>query len=232
MTSPRRSPYRLGSEVFKTKESIAEYVRRVLHSSEPERPIEGDVGAVIRDLLQLHPSAQQKIGCGVAAIVVREDRRFKSRHFHILRTDGSDVDFSYRQCIQPSTARADATLAFRAAIADQIASFKARFFAGYGALSGSLCCPLSYEPLTMAGSHVDHKPPKTFARLLAQFLEEHNLDINTIPTFPAPYGEGNVLAADLSATFDAWHRQHADLRVISSYANLNLVSPDDEQAIK
>lgn len=232
MTTPQRSLYRLGNEVFKTKDAIADYVRNILHSTRPEQPISGTAGLVIRDLLQLHPSAQEKIGSGIAAIIVRTDRRFKSRHFHILRIDGTDVDFSYRQCLQPSTARADVTLAFRAAIADQVAIFKAQFFANYGALAGSLCCPLSYEPLTMAGSHVDHKPPKTFARLLAQFLEEHNLDVATIPTFPAPFGEGNILAPDLATTFNRWHRAHADLRVISSYANLNLVCPDDDESHK
>jgi len=227
MTTARRQLYHLGGEVFISKNDMAQHVRTILHRWQPGVPLYGPDDLIVRDLLARHPHAEQKIGIGVRAIVVRRDQRGSNRHFHILRIDGSDEDFSYLQCIQPSTRKADVTSAFRAAIIDDVMSFKAQFFAGYGALAGSLCCPISYEPLTPAGSHVDHRPPKTFKRLLAQYLAEHTLDIAAIPTYAAPAGEGKILSGELAAHFRLWHRDHAELRVISSYANLHLVHDED-----
>ena len=51
-------------------------------------------------ILECHPEAEKKIGCGVASIVVSREEVFGTRHFEIIRTDGSREDFSYIKSLQ------------------------------------------------------------------------------------------------------------------------------------
>ena len=50
----------------------------------------------VYDVLQHHPNASTKIGCGIQAMFVQRDR-FGSFCFHLQRVDGSEEDFSYRK---------------------------------------------------------------------------------------------------------------------------------------
>uniref|UniRef100_A0A0E0EPE7 Uncharacterized protein n=1 Tax=Oryza meridionalis TaxID=40149 RepID=A0A0E0EPE7_9ORYZ len=54
----------------------------------------------LRQVLVHHPSSEDKIGCGVDAIMVGKHPDFrKSRCLFIVRTNGETEDFSYRKCI-------------------------------------------------------------------------------------------------------------------------------------
>uniref|UniRef100_A0A0E0EPE6 Uncharacterized protein n=1 Tax=Oryza meridionalis TaxID=40149 RepID=A0A0E0EPE6_9ORYZ len=59
-----------------------------------------DQKAVVEKVLVHHPSSEDKIGCGVDAIMVGKHPDFrKSRCLFIVRTNGETEDFSYRKCI-------------------------------------------------------------------------------------------------------------------------------------
>jgi hypothetical protein len=56
--------------------------------------------AFLRDLIQIHPDAAEKIGAGVDYFAIKhDDKTGKTRHFIIHRVDGSLADFSWHCCI-------------------------------------------------------------------------------------------------------------------------------------
>ena len=55
----------------------------------------------LRALIKRHDEADEKIGCGIDHFVVDMDPEgTPTRCFHIVRTDGSRVDFSYPHCLK------------------------------------------------------------------------------------------------------------------------------------
>ncbi|KAF3326055.1 Protein DCL [Carex littledalei] len=55
---------------------------------------------IILKLLAYHPHAEDKIGCGLQAIMVDKHPQFtQSRCLFVLRTDGGWIDFSYQKCL-------------------------------------------------------------------------------------------------------------------------------------
>lgn len=41
-------------------------------------------------------------------------------------------------------------------------------------------CPIEGEEISFSNCQVDHKSPKTFDKLVNDFIEEYNININTI----------------------------------------------------
>ncbi|CAL1170949.1 unnamed protein product [Cladocopium goreaui] len=75
--------------------------RDVLHSAPLGEELQGDNLEVIKELLQYHPAAKEKIGPGLQGIKVDwapPNHHKPSRCFWVLRTDGSQEDFSARKC--------------------------------------------------------------------------------------------------------------------------------------
>lgn len=101
---------------------------------------------MLRELLDLHPDAAEKIGVGVDHFFVGrtgDGDRFNVRPdatgIWIRRTDGSEVDFSYRTCINNHTPEADAKEGLRLAIEGRRLAYRsARMAAGtfYSDVSG------------------------------------------------------------------------------------------------
>lgn len=52
----------------------------------------------LRDLLTRHVDYGNKVGCGIDHFKVDRDG-YGGRCFWIVRTDGSEVDFTYRRCL-------------------------------------------------------------------------------------------------------------------------------------
>lgn len=78
---------------------------------------------MLREVLDLHPDAAEKIGVGVDYFFVgltRDGDKFNVRPdatgIWIKRVDGSEVDFSYRTCINHHTPESDAKEGLRLAV--------------------------------------------------------------------------------------------------------------------
>src|SRR5687768_2379203 len=114
----------VGERRFSSKKLATEFVREILYRYDiGQRVSEGDAG-FLADLLQLHPQAPQKIGCGVRYFTVEQNEG--SRGFWLTRTDGSRTDWSFPSCLTPPTPESEARAGFRTAIRPQIAAFRAR----------------------------------------------------------------------------------------------------------
>jgi hypothetical protein len=173
-------------------------------------------------LLQNHPDAEQKIGTGVDCIFVKRNPFYGTRGFYIRRNDGTETDFSFRECISPSSHVQKVRLAFRVAVEPLTMRFKSDFFDANG---GKAFCEFTGEEITFLGSHTDHVPPLTFKVLLDQFVKEQGILIEDVRLKKTVDNSiRNELEDEhLISVWIKWHATHAKLRVISKKANLEIV---------
>lgn len=209
----------VNNQTFPTKEALAQYVQSILRSYRAGQQVHVEHAAFLADLLLRHPSADEKIGVGIAGFRVVK-LAFNTNGFVVDRIDGTSIDFSYRQCIRPFTYASSVKFAMRRAIADQVIAYKQEVWPDRDATSR---CPITGEIMTYTDAHVDHIPPKTFAALTEQFLAFHGVTFGDIALLPAPNGIGHILTDEWQRQWSEWHCEHAELRVISAYANTRLV---------
>jgi hypothetical protein len=109
---------------------------RLLHTGGPyavyDRIVDPGHDLMLREVLDLHPDAAEKIGPGVDYFYVgltRDGDKFNVRPgatgIWIKRTDGSEVDFSYRTCINNHSDESDAKEGLRLAVEDRRLAYRA-----------------------------------------------------------------------------------------------------------
>jgi len=128
-------PVVLPSFTWRTKgEALAAF--RLLHTGGPykayDRVSDPSHDLMLREVLDLHPDAAEKIGVGVDHFYVghtKDGDKFNVRSnatgIWIKRTDGSEVDFSYRTCINNHTPESDAKEGLRLAIEERRLAYRA-----------------------------------------------------------------------------------------------------------
>lgn len=176
-----------------------------------------DVG-FLYDLLLMHPSAAQKVGSGVASFQV-ERNGYNTIGFWLTRTDGSRTDFSFLECLTPSSHKTKVTSALRTEIQDQIYEFKLQVF---GTQTGVVPCAITGELVTWKTCHVDHEP--SFDSLVKSWMSVEELTWDLLRVRPSQDGEvGNERLLDPPAieSWQKYHRQHARLQITTIAANLN-----------
>ncbi|XP_024518933.1 uncharacterized protein LOC9651091 isoform X3 [Selaginella moellendorffii] len=83
------------SYLVSTVQCILHFKYRVGHTLD-----EYDAKLIQEEVLRFHPRAAEKIGCGVASIMINYHPDYnRSRCFMINRLDESVCDFSYRKCM-------------------------------------------------------------------------------------------------------------------------------------
>ncbi|KAH9692355.1 DCL protein (DUF3223) [Citrus sinensis] len=91
-------------EILRDIEPILFLAKEILHSRrymDGERLTADDERAVVEKLLAYHPHSEDKIGCGLDAIMVDRHPQFgNSRCLFVVRTDGGWIDFSYQKCLR------------------------------------------------------------------------------------------------------------------------------------
>lgn len=215
-----RQTYTVNKQRFHRKSDLCNYIRSIVAKYQNDRPIDKTDFDFVFDLLRNHPNAEAKIGAGVASIVVRRNPIYPAtRGFYLYRIDGSSTDFSWVECVSPSPKRKKVLAALRFAVESQTIAFKRAFFD-----NGGGHCELTGEPITFVGSHVDHVPPLTFDRLVDQFCCEYGLNLEALPLRDefADNRYIDVLDDDVvTFRFAEYHRQFANLRVLSRLGNLS-----------
>lgn len=160
--------YQLGDREFLTKSAAHAAFRAVLARTEDGQNLAGDDDELVRLLIHdgNHPHIADKVGPGIAAVVVRRST-YGTRGFWIIRTDGTEVDFSYLTALSGAPSREKtAKAALRQEVGWQIAAFRDR----HALSEGSADCGLCSEPVTADSVHVDHDDP-TFDQLATRFAE-------------------------------------------------------------
>ena len=62
---------------FKSKAALGRYIKAMLKETEPGDNLRLDDKTLLYDLIEWHPSAEEKIGIGIKNIVVRADPKWK-----------------------------------------------------------------------------------------------------------------------------------------------------------
>lgn len=203
-----RPRYVLGGVGFRTKNEIVTRAQEILWGSSLNvRFATGsDEHHFLRDLIEWHPDAAEKISPGIEAFSVsvtgfhrgagRGDREFK-----LHRVDGFADNFSYKKCLQPASHRQKCLEAFRNAIRLQIDEIRMECVLADG------LDPMDYD--------IHHEIP--FAEMVALFLRECGISFDGIAL------KGNVAGGYCEELADsafmtrwqAYHQATAALRVIS-----------------
>jgi hypothetical protein len=199
---------------FKSKAEIERYVKDLLKNAPVGEPLGTADKELLIELINRHPQAHEKIGGGIAKIMVRFDPIWKkNRQFVIVRHDGSAIDFSYKICIHGDR-RSPLDMfriACRSAIIPSIIKFKLEN------LSEDSVCPHLGIPLNEDNAHVDHVKPLTFNRLVHEFIINNAIDINEVKII----GEIKKSFEDkkIENKFRKFHDIVACLQLVSDVAN-------------
>lgn len=206
----------LGSMEFATQKAAKEEIQKRLHAAELEKPL-GDFDFWMA-LLERHPSAPEKIGCGIVSFKVTLNK-YRQRCLYAIRWDDTPVDFSYLKCLRPPTPKELFTKALRHAVEPQVIAFREAVFNG----SSTIICPITKKPVTRDQVNVDHDLPYRFETLVEKFMIDEKVDPKTAVA-PSENGElGRHLSdPELEARWRGFHKTHARLRVISAEAHRNL----------
>jgi len=218
----------VGKEMFKTQKALQDRVRAILWTYKPETVLSDEHREFIFELLKRHPRAEEKLGAGIQLIRVVKNF-YGSQGFEILRVDGSVDDFSYKECIKPSSMEAQFKAACRLAVDGQILACKDAFWKE----RSSARCPFTGEELTKYRCVVDHAPPKTFEWIVTTFIREHQIKVEDVVLIKEPRKLDGLPEGDLKRIWQEFHREHANLRVVSALANSSHIrrglSPQFEQ---
>lgn len=217
-----RSPIQIGPRLFATKTEAKNFSRDIIARHAEGEIIFGTDDLFLRDLVAIHPEAARKAGCGIAHFSTALDPVWRnSRHFVIVRTDGSETDVSFHICIDGSNDRRDVFHAFRHAVAPQVVDFQRRALGS----DQQPICPYMGVPLTVANAHVDHAPPETFFALANRWMVENSLTVMDVPLVDNADNQWvrRMLDPKQEESWTNYHRAHARLRIISRPANLSHV---------
>src|ERR1700694_4732043 len=119
-----RVELRINDQIFPTKEAATRYVRDLMAKYTAAEPLNAADARFVLDLLQWHRLASKKIGCGISQFLIRPAPPFfRNRAFYIIRTDGSPVEFSFVECISPTSQLSRFQNACRTAVHIQIEDF-------------------------------------------------------------------------------------------------------------
>jgi len=108
----------------------------------------------------------------------------------------------------------------RNAIMDQIIAFKkVRFSSGE-----RITCPETGEELSWDNCHVDHCAPRTFDKLIDEWLESMAITLDSVEISPS---RDSSFVRDLTNEYQrqSWrtfHDSRKELRLLSRYANLSI----------
>ena len=216
--------YEIAGEQFSSAAKLAARVRAILWGCCIGQALQGPDYAFMLELLKRHPGYEQKKGSGILRICVRTNPVFTgTRGFWLVRSDGSETDFSYRECISPTKSnKVRFVAACRTAVEASVIRVKKKFFNSGNPPSS---CPYTGELLTWDNSHVDHAVPYTFKYLVEAFIAANGIDVESVRI----HGDGvdnaivdRLVDKVLEKKWIVYHDANARLRVISRKANLDL----------
>jgi hypothetical protein len=152
------------------------FVSTMLDRYQDGQRISDDDEVFLTDLLDLHPEAAAKIGCGVSQFT-REPDGHGGRCFWLWRNDGSHSDWSTGKALKLTGPRNDLLNALRCEVEAQRNEFLRSQFAG----GTTMVCAITADPLTPETAHVDHHDP-TFGQIARDFLEREGLGSCLFPS--------------------------------------------------
>ncbi|MEQ8469393.1 DCL family protein [Coleofasciculus sp. E1-EBD-02] len=203
------NPITIGDYDFPSKKSLMDNVRSILNKYCPGQCLDQQDFKLISLLLERHPEASKKIGCGINSIKVDIPQEWGNTRnaykcFWVIRQDGTCIDFSYRECISRSTPKAKFYSACREAVKDQIIEFKQKKFSQLN---------------TATAFDVDHVIP--FVQIVEEFIQINKIDVTKVSYNSAKKaGRSEFEDTVLVKAWQIFHKQKAKLQILEHSQNL------------
>lgn len=161
-----------------------------------------DYTFLLTEVFPRHPEWSEKQASGVRNIEVRISGMYRSVGFWLIRSDGSEIDISYRTSIDGrGTERARATNAARSEITAQIGVWKAA------------------NPMPLPGMHCDHVDP--FDAIFNEWLGGVGLANGEITVISNRVGHQDLfLSRDLALSWQRFHKQRARYQWLAASENI------------
>ena len=209
---------------FKSKTEALACCKAMLARYRDGETINEQDSQVLWDLLQRHPEAREKIGCGVKRFF--RDRAIEGTScFWVERENGTSTDFSYGSCVNAKgkTLEQEFAEACRQAVRSDLEAAKKAHFRKHGNAEGKVPCEVTDEMVAFCESHLDHQKPMTFEVIVRTFIASNKLTIR--PEMLSIPGDAQFVTTfaddDLRQKFREYHNGLADLRITSAKANLS-----------
>jgi hypothetical protein len=200
----------LDGQSFKTQKAAIDYVRDKVNAFDSDDPI-------WHELLSRHPERVAKMGPGIAGFKQQIHPLNKLPYMIVVRTDGSEIDFSWRTCVTGKAPSLDQRLhsAMREAVEDQIKAYRRD--------NPNAPCGICNHPNPAASgpSHVDHVIP--FITLMFEFVTIYGSEppkaFKDCPTTNRAIFDEK--ASNFSRDWQIFHADHAKLRISCRICNLS-----------
>jgi hypothetical protein len=99
----RSIPVTLGRYTYPSKSAADEALRILRDKYRSGDPIlEEDDLELLRAVVGAHPHAAEKIGAGIAGFFVAKAPQYGTYCFYLARTDGTVIDFSWKEALTPT----------------------------------------------------------------------------------------------------------------------------------
>ena len=157
----------LDGQYYQTQKSVRESVLSIKNTRPLEEPLKGHDHRFVDDLLSYHPEEREKRGIGVKDIVIRITRipgYRQTKGFWIRRLDGTEIDFSYEQCLKRVRRSFVDELrsACRYESVPELLAAKKRCFEEVNGGTDRVLCELSGRRIRWDECELDHVLPHSF----------------------------------------------------------------------
>ncbi len=211
---------------FKSQKEALAYCKQMLARYRNGDTTNQQDSQFLLNMLQRHPEARDKIGCGVK-------RFFKARViskgtdcFWLEREDGTSTDFSYKSCVtaKGKSLAQEFAEACREAVQPELDAAKKAHFQQHANADGKVQCEVTGEMVAIYESHLDHKKPMTFEVIVKTFIAANQITITpgmlSVPT-DAQYVT-TFVDEEIRQKFIDYHHSVCKLRVVAKKVNLSL----------
>jgi hypothetical protein len=217
-------PVILSTRSFDNKSLATSYFKDMLSRYQHGDRVSGPDALDLMALLERHDEYAAKVGSGVGHFEVMMTEH-GTPCFRIIRTDGSETDFSYRHCVnhRAPSRKQEVSQAFRRAVRFDLYNARDQFFAAHRDADGKVVCAETGERIGRDDSHMDHRAPMTFEVIVTTFLGGRGLAVDDVPITA---GQDNQVSPDitdagLAEDFRRYHAKVAALDLVKASANLS-----------
>ncbi|MET8677082.1 DUF3223 domain-containing protein [Streptomyces sp. NPDC004647] len=205
----------IGTRRYPTKAAREEAVRDILRRYNAGAVVDQEEDdLLLRDLLDMHPKAAEKVGPGVAHFRVIKTPRGNHKGPEAVHINGDRVAFSYKDCLKPPTHPQRVVRAMRTEVQPQVNTYFESRRAANTLVSDESGIPLASDDIDVSY----YRGPR-FHDIATQFVDEaggwevFQLTSNTergLAVFDDP---------ELAARWHAHHQEHAVLGLLTREEN-------------
>ncbi|MBY3382401.1 DCL family protein [Rhizobium laguerreae] len=163
-----------------------------------------------------------KIGCGVSHFVTRQNEVHggKSVGFWVIRSDGTETDFSFPTAVAGRSKDRDAgfVVACRESVYEIISLAKKNHFAAFGNQSGHVRCEVTGEFVSAFDAKLDYAPT-SFGDIVWEFRKVEGWEAAMPPGIVSPSADAQLSTIftdiDVLARFRVFHAFRCQMRIVA-----------------